>query len=376
MADLAAGVRNLLRRAVNAGSAPGIVAMWGARGAGFSCEAFGLARVRPSRAAVTVETWFDLASLTKPLVTTTLTLLAFRSGALRPATRVGDVLTGARASALGDLEVQDLLTHSSGLPAWLPIYALAKGDPGAAQRCLVSVPLESPPGESVIYSCLGFVVLGLMLSEVAGEGLDSLFRREVSSALHLEDELGFHPDPETHSISGCARNPTAERRLVRAEKGDSTLISNPAIAKPDDGNARFFGGVAGNAGLFGTARGVAMLASEFLPGGGSLLSAAEAEEATRSRTPGLEQERGWGWQIAASPGCSAGESVSDRAFGHTGYTGVSVWCDPVTDGVYVLLTNRNHPAQRENDLHPLRRRFHAIASRSFASERGLKRSKG
>ena len=146
---------------------------------------------------------------------------------------------------------------------------------------------------------------------------------------------------------------------------DPRWIPPLAPGNPDDGNARFLGGVAGNAGLFGTARGVAILASEFLPGGGALLSADEAAAATSLRTTGLEEARSWGWQLASTSGCSAGEALSEGSFGHTGFTGVSVWCDPVTRGVFVLLTNRNHPSQRGNDLHPLRRRFHALAAESL-----------
>jgi len=138
-----------------------------------------------------------------------------------------------------------------------------------------------------------------------------------------------------------------------------------ADAQPDDGNARFLGGVAGNAGLFGSARGVSLLAAEYLPGGGRLLTSEEAELATTSATGGLEQERGFGWQLASTSGCSAGAGLSPRSFGHTGFTGVSVWADPSTRGVFVLLTNRNHPEQREIDLHPLRRRFHVLAGRTF-----------
>jgi CubicO group peptidase (beta-lactamase class C family) len=364
MADHTAEVGELFRRAVRAGSAPGIVAAWGTRGDTLAHEAVGLACLGTSGADVTFRTWFDLASLTKPLVTTTLALLAFRSGALKPSTRVGEVLREARGREVGRVDVDALLTHTSGLPAWLPLYNLARGDPSVIRERLATVTLVSAPGERVIYSCVGFVLLGLMLSEVAGEGLETLFDRQVSSVLGLRGALGFNPDPETQSLSCGARDPTVERHLVAAAKGDPDLIPDPAPGSPDDGNARFLGGAAGNAGLFGTADGVAKLASEFLPGGGSLLSAAEAEEATRPRSRGLEHDRGWGWQIASSPGCSAGESLSDRAFGHTGFSGVSVWCDPVNDGISVLLTNRNHPSQRENDLHPLRRRFHALATRS------------
>ena len=208
------------------------------------------------------------------------------------------------------------------------------------------------------------MILGLVLERVADEGLDTLFRRKVAVPLQLEGELGFNPESETQSLVSGAGKAVVERGMVIELGFDPVWIPSVGPGLPDDGNARFLDGVAGNAGLFGSARGVMSLASEYLPEGGSLLSSTESAAATSLRTSGLEQGRGWGWQLASSPACSAGRKISPMAFGHTGFTGVSVWCDPETANVYVLLTNRNHPAQRENDLHPLRRRFHALASRA------------
>jgi CubicO group peptidase (beta-lactamase class C family) len=352
----------LLRRAIRAGYAPAVVAQWGRVGEEALSEARGFSAVVPVPTEVSAETWFDLASLTKPLVTATLTVLAFRSGALAITTRVGEVLREIRGTAVGDLEVGQLLTHTAGLPAWLPLYSLAEGRRDLVVPRLAEVSLQGKPGQQVIYSCVGFVTLGLMLERVGGESLDALFRREILEAIGLEGELGFNPDYATHSLARGATEPTVERRMIADLGMEETFLPPTGYGAPDDGNARFLGGVAGNAGLFGTARGVATLASEYLPEGGSLLTATEAGEAIAIRTEGLEQGRSWGWQVSSTRGCSAGPALSHGAFGHSGFTGVSVWCDPATTNVCVLLTNRNHPAQRENDLHPLRRVFHRLAT--------------
>jgi len=357
-------LRELLQRAIRAGSAPAAVAAWGRAGGEISSEVLGHATVSPERAEVSGETWFDLASLTKPLVTTTLTLLAIRSRVMAATTRVGEVLDEVRETDVGDLEVQQLLTHTAGLPSWLPLYCLAEGRLDLLVPRLGEVGLEGRPGARVVYSCVGFIILGLMLARVADEDLDSLFQREVLRVVALEGELGFRPDLATQSLIGYAPHPALEMRLVKDLGFEQRWIPPSGRSLPDDGNARFLGGIAGNAGLFGTARGVVALASEYLPGGGILLSSEEAAEATALQTQGFEQGRGWGWQLASTPGCSAGQALSDTAFGHTGFTGVSVWCEPVTKTVYAMLTNRNHPAQRGNDLHPLRRRFHAVMTQS------------
>ena len=363
MSDHGFALPELLQRAVRAGSAPAAVAGWRETATGkIAVVSSGHSRVFPERVEATPETWFDLASLTKPLVTTTLALLAFRSGVITSSTRVGEVLSEVRGSDIGELEVQQLLSHTGGLPTWLPLYCLAEGRPDRLVSSLREVRLEARPGTQVIYSCIGFVVLGLMLARIAGEELDRLFRREVLEVVGLEDQLGFNVEYATHSLCAGAEQPVVELRMVRTLGFDVRRI--PAIGRglADDGNARFLGGVAGNAGLFGTARGVVALASEFLPKGGSLLSDEERALATALHTVGLEQGRGFGWQLGSTPGCSAGAALSDAAFGHSGFTGVSVWCEPETQQCCAMLTNRNHPSQRGNDLHPLRRRFHAVIS--------------
>jgi CubicO group peptidase (beta-lactamase class C family) len=266
---------------------------------------------------------------------------------------------------VGALDIGSRLTHTSGLPAWLPLYCLADGGPERLPEVLTDIRPVADRGHEVIYSCVGFVTLGLILERVAGDDLHTLFRREVLAVLGLDDELGFTPDPKLYPIAGGSRAPVIETRMVRNMGYDAELLPSLADGLPDDGNARFLGGVAGNAGLFGTARGVWRLASEYAPGGGALLTAKEAAAATALLSPGLEQARGLGWQLASTPGCSAGPALSHNAFGHTGFTGVSTWVDPSTRGVFVLLTNRNHPWQREIDLHPLRRRFHSLSDRSL-----------
>jgi CubicO group peptidase (beta-lactamase class C family) len=368
MTDRESLILGLLRGAICAGVAPAAVAEWGRAGEDSTREILGASTLAPERVEAAADTWFDLASLTKPLVTTTLTLIAFRGGSINPSTRAGEVLDELRGTDVGNLEVDALLTHTSGLPAWLPLYCLAEGRPELLPSRLARVSLEARSGERVVYSCVGFVILGLMLARVAGETLDAMFRREVLAVLGLEGQLGFNPELDTQSLVGGAGKSLVENRLVSELGLDLCWIPSSANGLPDDGNARFLDGVAGNAGLFGTAGGVLALTSEYLPGGGSLLTAEEAERSTSIRTAGLEQGRGWGWQLANSPGCSAGPALSATSFGHTGFTGVSVWCDPATRGVFILLTNRNHPVQRENDLHPLRRRFHALAAKTMEEQ--------
>jgi CubicO group peptidase (beta-lactamase class C family) len=362
-------VRLLLERAVRAGLVPGAVAAWQAGDQAQQVVVTGSAALVPARRPLSASVWFDLSSLTKPLATTTLTLIALREHGLELSTTVGEVLAQARRGPLAQVTLQHLLTHSSGLPAWAPTFAW--GDPATARLRLLRTPLSAAPGSSVVYSCLGFLVLGMVLEEVFDEPLDRSFRTLVQQPLALAGELDFRPDPHLHQLAAGGLVAGAERRLL-AELGlDPALIPPLQEGLPDDGNARFFDGVAGNAGLFGTAGGVLTLARQYLPEHSRLLTAAEIERATTCYTPGGEQHRALGWQCATSPGCAAGPGIGAKGFGHVGYTGTSVWLDPVErlrshfhpehSSVLVLLAHRNHPSHRELDLHPLRRRFNATA---------------
>jgi CubicO group peptidase (beta-lactamase class C family) len=353
-------VERLLRNAVASGVSPGAVAVWCVDGTPPRSAVIGQARLRPRPVIMEPDTWFDLASLTKPLVVTTLCLLAFRRGELSRASPLAEVLPEARDTDLGRATIQHLLGHSSGLPAWRPLYALA-ASPDEAIDTIARLPLDARPGATVVYSCLDFILLGVILERLAAEPLSVAFDRQVLGPLGLRGELGFRPDPDQHRIAGGAMTPAVERVMTAEHGHDPGRVPPPDAYAPDDGNARFLGTVAGNAGLFGTARGVLTLAMEYLPGGGRLLGPDDVASATAvvARAPG--QVRALGWQLASTPGSSAGSALSLSSIGHTGFTGTSVWVDPERRLTLVLLMNRHHPAHRTFDLHPLRRRFHALA---------------
>ena len=351
-------VAALLERARRAGWTAGAAAGWIGTGRRDPVVvAVGRAAVAPTPVDVTPATWFDLASLTKPLVVGTLGLLAVRWGWFGLDTTVADVLPDAAGRPVGTATIAQLLTHTSGLPAWSPIYALTEGRPERALDAVLALPVVDP-GARVVYSCPGFLLLGWILERRGGATLDVLFDDHVLRPLGLRDELGFRPGPD-HPVAAGASQPGAERRLVRECGLDPAWVPQVGPGLPDDGNARFLGGVAGNAGLFGSAAGVLGLARIFIEPGG-LLRGEEIGVATANRTAGREQARGLGWQLAGSPGCSAGPSLDRASFGHTGFTGTSLWIDPTRGVAMTLLANRVHPGHRSTDLHPLRRRFHRL----------------
>lgn len=357
--DAGPSIRRLLERAVRAGTAPGMVAGWqGLNEVDERAVAVGHASVRPAVEAMTMDRWFDLASLTKTLVIAPLILLTLRNTELSMDSTVTQVFPELAGVPLGSRRIRHLLTHTSGLPAWEPIYVHARTpDTDDVIRALAGLTVGEVRGE-VVYSCPGFILLGLILERLTDTPLDLLFARLVLAPLGLADELGFRPGSD-RPISAGASIPVTERLLV-AERGmDPAGIPDTSSCLPDDGNSRFLGGVSGNAGLFGTIRGVLALAKAMLVPG-VLFTGDEIALATRNHSPGLEQARGLGWQLASSPGCSAGDALAPTAFGHTGFTGTSLWIDPTRGLTMALLANRLHPGHRPTDLHPLRRRFHRL----------------
>jgi len=357
----AAAVHNLLEAAVRAGQTPGAVAIWSTSEdqATPSVVEVGVTGFGPTGRPTGSRVLYDLASLTKPLVITSLFLVARRAGLVDESTRIGEVLPEIAGSGVGEATVLALLTHRSGLPAWLPLYAVTRGEFGQVITCLAGLdPRPRPP--EVVYSCPGFILLGAALEHLLGDGLDRLFVHHVLQPTGLTPELAFCPGNLPQMIASGARTARLERAMTLELGFDPHRVPPVKHGFPDDGNARFLGGVAGNAGLFGTARGVHSLARQYLPRTDSLFLPDEVELVTRNRTFGLEQHRGLGWQIASSPGCSAGATISTRAFGHVGHTGTSVWIDPDRGAVVVLLTNRHHPDHRDHDLHPLRRRLNDL----------------
>lgn len=356
-----------LRERVADGSFPGAVVVAREGGRETEAVAVGDAVVVPERIAATEETIFDLASLTKPLSTTLLVAIEVEAGRLSIDDPVAKHMPEFDRDDRRDIRLRHLLTHSSGLPKWVPLY-VTPGDPSRVAETIGSLPLAYETGTRVVYSDPNFVALGIVLERVTGSRLDALFAARVARPLGLE-WTGFRPDPALRRrIAASETGNEYERRMARDDAvgydavGYDGWRTDVVWGEVHDGNAHFLGGVAGHAGLFGTAREVARIAEQFLPGS-ALLSHDETFEAFRTNfTPGLDEHRSIGWMLASTPESSAGPALPPDAFGHTGFTGTSVWVDPHTARVFVLLTNRTHPVYNAPPMNAIRRRVHEILS--------------
>ena len=332
-------------RAVRGGPIPSAVAVAGT--AGGEDATFAVGDVATDGPAATPDTWYDLASLTKVLCTVPLCLEQVVAGRIDPRAPLRALLPEAgwlqAAPSLADASVLELATHTSGLPAWQPLYTLGL-DRSTLFAHVLHTPLTDARG-SIVYSDLGFIVLGHLLERIGGQPLATL-AAGLFGRLGLAGALGFAPNAGTVAPTEAC---PWRGRVLQGEVHDE--------------NAGALGGAAGHAGLFGTARGVAGFARALLEG--RLLpepvAAYMVREHAREQRAGGER-RAFGWALSF-PGWSGGDFTSERAIGHTGFTGTGLWIDLERGRYSVLLSNRVHPSRHvdPDGIVRLRRAFnHAV----------------
>jgi len=337
-------------------------------------ETVGFAQIIPPRRPLQAHTIFDLASLTKPLATTTAILQLCARELLDLDEPVAAYLPSFANSEHAMITIRHLLTHTSGLPAWEMLYlpssrrpdgsrALAcKSIPEAVER-IGATPTSAPPGVKVEYSDLGFIVLGHLVTVLGMKALDVYVKHHIDHPLGLRS-LRFRPPASWRRRCAATEVGNAYERAKAAEQGLPDGVrwrTHLLCGEVDDGNAHYVGhGVAGHAGLFGTARDVArigqMLLQSGVIGGRRILPATLITDATTDQTPGLAGGgRGLGWAVSQP---WFGRRASSAAFGHTGFTGTSVLIDPTRQAVIVLLSNRVHPSAESNAIVEFRPAFH------------------
>ena len=299
----------------------------------------------------TVDTVFDLASLTKVIATTTLVMRAVDEGRIGLADRVRRWLPAWRGSDRDAVTIEDLLTHSAGLTAHLPFYRDHRGR-AEFEHAICTLPLECPPRTRALYSDLGFMLLGFILADSnGGRPLDRQFR-----ALGEERDWGdlrFLPPADWRRRTAPTEFDAWRGRLARGEVHDE--------------NAWALGGVAGHAGLFGSVRAVGAFARDILRGGHPddplVAPTTLIRFLAESRVPGSSRALGWDTMLPTS---SCGTRMSPEAVGHTGFTGTSLWLDPRAGTYVALLTNRVHPTRANDRILAVRPAFHDAVMLAFA----------
>jgi CubicO group peptidase (beta-lactamase class C family) len=341
-------VGSLISAAVADCGVPGAVAMAGSGPDVLGEWVAGLACVSP-RASMTADTVFDLASLTKVVATTTLTLSLLGGELGSPAARY-------LPSVVAPVTLRQLITHTSGLPASVTFYEWCR-DREQLLAELYATPLERPPGKSVVYSDLGFMLLGEIVAVVAGEPLDRVFADLVAGPLGMHD-AGYNPRGGTPP----AGPPAPAAGLADLARFAATEVYDgvPWIGFVHDENARVLGGVAGHAGLFATVADLARFAqwwvseSDYGP-----VPAALRTTATTCQTGFLDGRRGFGWTCPGDRYDILAGHWPRTSVSHTGFTGTSLALDPVSGRWVVLLTNGVHSGRDATAVKALRRSVHA-----------------
>ena len=343
-----ANIDALINAAVARGSIPGGVVLIGHNGKVVYRKAYGMRSLEPGREAMTVDTIFDLASLTKSIATATSVMKLVQEGKVRLNEPVAAYLPEFAKNGKSDITVRELLTHFSGLTEDLDLKTEWKGRDTAYQMVMDQKP-AFPPGSRFLYSDINFETLGFLVEKVSGMSLDEYAAKYVFAPLEMKDTR-FLPPAEWLP------------RIAPTEYDESHHMLRGVVHDP---TARRMGGVAGHAGLFSTADDLAKFAQDLLTGFSVLTPLTVKKMTTPQQPPTSSALRGLGWDIHSPYSSPRGEIFPIGSFGHTGFTGTSIWIDPVSESYVILLTNAVHPHGHNSAIVQLRARIATAAAESL-----------
>ncbi len=348
----AAAADEQINEAVKHGLIPGGVLLVGHDGNAVYRKAYGERALVPKREPMTVDTIFDAASLTKVVATTSSIMKLFEQGKIRlndPVTNYLPEFQGGKS----DITIRNLMTHFSGLRPDLDLQPAWSGYETGIHRALIDKPVR-PPGIRFVYSDINFILLGEIVHRLSGQMLSDFARENIFEPLGMRDTM-FQPPAELRE------------RIAPTEIDPAT--GQPLRGVVHDETSRFMGGIAGHAGMFTTADDLAKFAQMMLNrgelNGTRIFSAATVEKFTTPQSPADQPVlRGLGWDIDSAYSSNRGDLFPIGSYGHTGFTGTSLWIDPTSQTCVILLTNFVHP-HRGKSLNSLRGRVATIAAASF-----------
>lgn len=371
-----AQISKFLQHRILAGDFPSAVYLVAEKGQIMLRDALGFAVVEPELIEARADTIYDMASVTKVMVTGLLLAKLVEDRTLSIDDPVCSHVIEFQTFDKRSITVAQMLSHSSRLPAWLPLYLLVD-DPKKVIDEIGRTPLDLKQ-EAVTYSDLNFIALGALIERVVSMRLDQVYNELVVGKLGLVN-TGFDPPTGMRHMIAASEKGNAFEKQTCIEKGylgtdgavvnSSDLIVSDSVFRTEtiwgevhDNNAHFMGGIAGHAGLFSTAEEVFETAQQFLPDSTSLLKPETCELFRTNFTPESKEHRSFAFQLASTFESAAGTRMPPQSFGHLGFTGTSLWIDPVNERVFVLLTNRTHNRKLPfENINSVRRRFHDLA---------------
>src|SRR2546427_5658680 len=322
-------VDSIVQEAIHAGQIPGAVVLVWHNGQVLYRKAFGYRALEPRRELMTVDTVFDLASLTKVVATTTAVMQLVEKGEVRLNDPVAKYIPEFAQNGKEDVTVRGLLTHYSGLEPDLDLTHPWQGRDTAFSMAFAAKPVN-PPGSRFVYSDINFITLGALVERVSKVELDKYCAQNIFTPLKMARTRFLPPATWVPKIA-----PTEYDEQNRMLRG---VVHDPS--------ARRMGGVAGQAGLFSTADDLSKFARALIAGSSVLPSLLVEKMSTPQQPPAAHELRGFGWDIDSPFSTNRGELLPVGSFGHTGYTGVSLWIDPATKTYIVLMTNAVHMGEK------------------------------
>jgi uncharacterized protein YbbC (DUF1343 family)/CubicO group peptidase (beta-lactamase class C family) len=338
----------IINEAIAQQQIPGAVLIVGHDGQVVYRKAYGSRAIEPRQEAMTLDTIFDCASMTKVLATTPAIMQLWEQGKFRMNDPVAKYLPEFGQNGKQDITIRQLLVHYSGLAPDLDLTKPWEGKETAYRMAFEAPPVWAP-GAAFIYSDINFEVLGALVERLSGESLDQYAEKHVFEPLGMK-QTRFLPPPSWQS------------RIAPTEEDDKHHLLRGVVHDP---TARRMGGVAGHAGAFSTADDLAMFAQALLDGGRGVLTPATIAKMTAPQQPVNETAvRGFGWDIDSPLSSNRGELLPVGSYGHTGFTGTSLWIDPMTKTYIVLLTNAVHMNAVHMNALPAKEKGNAISLRT------------
>lgn len=335
---------------------PGVSVLVGQQDRPIFQRHYGYRSLVPEKTPIHHDTLYDLASLTKPLVTAFLMIYLTEKKAIETKTAIKKFFPELPFH----INILQLLSHTSGLPDWHPLYLY----PNHYLHTLGKMQLESKPGHRVHYSCLGYILLYYLIEKIVGTSFEDLTRQIIFRPLNLQHS--FLEVPEEFKKSAA---PTEMGNGF--EKGRAELLCPELTRKfnwrekiiegeTNDGNSFYAGGSAGNAGLFSTTADLFRLSREFFPRTATILKPESIYNFWHNFTPNKPGQRTIGFKLNSSVLTSGGRALSKKAIGHNGFTGTSIWMEPEQQTVFIILTNRIHPSVQKVNFNRIRRKLHRL----------------
>ena len=351
-------IEPLVQQAISEKKLPGAVVLVGRGDRTLYEKAIGHRALVPAAEPMTLDTIFDLASLTKVVATTTSVMMLVEEGKIRLNDRVSTFIPGFERYGKADITIRHLMTHVSGLRPDVDLGDTWKGSETAISIAIEEVP-TAPAGERFVYSDINYFLLGDIVRRVSGESLDRFAHDRIFGPLGMKDTMFV---PPASLVSRLAPTEKCTPLGWPCEGPNMTMLRGVV----HDPTARRMEGVAGHAGLFSTAADLAIFCRMLLDGGvyrgvRILSPLTVAKMTTPSTSPGERSIRGLGWDIDSAYSSNRGELLPIGSFGHTGFTGTSLWIDPATRMFVVFLSNRVHP-DGKGDVTPLRARVATVAA--------------